>query len=174
MEKLGGMQPTAFEHLRVGDVVVVRKNQWLPADVVLLSTSGAEGVAYVETMNLDGETNLKIKKAPDETAHVRLDNLERFRATLECDPPDSSLYTFTGNLTLPAAGAGRAATATATATAATVIPLSPVQVLLRGSSLRNTDWAIGCVVYAGHDTKVRRRKENLGRSLSCGGYRPGG
>lgn len=37
--------------------------QFLPADLVLLSASNPEGVAYVETMNLDGETNLKLRKA---------------------------------------------------------------------------------------------------------------
>lgn len=34
-------------------------------------------------------------------------------------------------------------------------PLSPNNLLLRGASLRNTDHVLGCVVYAGHDTKVR-------------------
>lgn len=34
-----------------------------PADLVLLSSAHAEGVCYIETMNLDGETNLKLKKA---------------------------------------------------------------------------------------------------------------
>lgn len=41
--------------------------QYFPADLVLLSSSNAEGVCYIETTNLDGETNLKIKKASKET-----------------------------------------------------------------------------------------------------------
>jgi magnesium-transporting ATPase (P-type) len=35
-----------------------------PADMVLLSSAHPEGVCYIETMNLDGETNLKLKKVP--------------------------------------------------------------------------------------------------------------
>ena len=40
---------------------------YFPADLVLLSSSNPEGMCYIETMNLDGETNLKIKKALSET-----------------------------------------------------------------------------------------------------------
>ena len=40
---------------------------YFPADMVLLSSSNPEGVCYIETMNLDGETNLKIKKALQDT-----------------------------------------------------------------------------------------------------------
>ena len=43
------------------------KDAYFPADLLLLTTETAEGLCYIETMNLDGETNLKIKSAPDET-----------------------------------------------------------------------------------------------------------
>ena len=36
------------------------------------------------------------------------------------------------------------------------ISLSHENILLRGSSLRNTDWVIGVVVYTGHDTRIMR------------------
>jgi magnesium-transporting ATPase (P-type) len=45
----------------------VTDRQQVPADLALLSSANAEGVAYVETMNLDGETNLKLRKAPRAT-----------------------------------------------------------------------------------------------------------
>jgi phospholipid-transporting ATPase len=32
--------------------------------------------------------------------------------------------------------------------------VGPNNLLLRGSNLRNTEWVLGCLVYAGHDTKV--------------------
>ena len=64
--------------VEAGDLVVVRKNQQIPADIVLLNTNLDDGVCYVETMNLDGETNLKIKKALDSTSFVTLGNLDSF------------------------------------------------------------------------------------------------
>ena len=51
-----------WDELRVGDVVQVRERQRFPADVVLLSTSEPAGAAYIETANLDGETNLKMRQ----------------------------------------------------------------------------------------------------------------
>lgn len=53
-------------HAMIG-VQQVRDRQYFPGDLVLLSSSNAEGVCYIETTNLDGETNLKIKKASKET-----------------------------------------------------------------------------------------------------------
>jgi magnesium-transporting ATPase (P-type) len=40
----------------------VEDSNVFPADLVLLSSALPEGVSYIETMNLDGETNLKLKK----------------------------------------------------------------------------------------------------------------
>ena len=54
----------AWQELRVGDVVKVRNRELIPADVLLLQTSDADGVAYVMTANLDGETNLKPRQVP--------------------------------------------------------------------------------------------------------------
>jgi magnesium-transporting ATPase (P-type) len=38
----------------------VEDGQEVPADLVLLSTSNEAGIAYLETANLDGESNLKV------------------------------------------------------------------------------------------------------------------
>ncbi len=65
---------------------------------------------------------------------------------IHCEHPDASLYTFVGNLLLrPPLAPGAAA----------ALPLSPASVLLRGSALQNTRWALGAVVFAGHETKAR-------------------
>ena len=40
---------------------MVKKNEDIPADIVLLYSSNETGIAYVDTMALDGETNLKEK-----------------------------------------------------------------------------------------------------------------
>lgn len=51
--------------------VQITDRQFFPADLVLLSTTNPEGICYIETMNLDGETNLKMKKGLKETWDLR-------------------------------------------------------------------------------------------------------
>ena len=76
----------------------------------------------------------------------QLTHASRVQGTLECELPNASLYTFTGNLRLEQPGQDPAAQAT--------LPLSQASVLLRGCSLRNTGHILGAVIFAGHESKV--------------------
>jgi phospholipid-transporting ATPase len=107
--------------------------------VLFLGAENEEGTCYIETMQLDGETNLKIKKAVDHTKHHNQHTLGGFLGTVHCEPPNSRLYTFVGNLeTFESVDAQPA-----------VVSLGPASVLLRGCSLRNTNRVFGLVIYAG-------------------------
>ena len=55
------------------------KDGFFPADILLLSTSSDDGICYVETINLDGESNLKIKKALDATKKLDEAGLVSFK-----------------------------------------------------------------------------------------------
>lgn len=145
----GEWSEAQWRDVRVGDVLIVEKDEAFPCDIVMLASSGDEGGCYVETMNLDGETNLKPKKAqelPDgfleRSANASPAAFEGVR--IECETPNASLYTFRGNIHFDNHGArdenGE--------------PVAPSAVLLRGSSLRNTDWVVGGAIFTGHDTKV--------------------
>ena len=131
--------------VQVGDVVQVLNEEPFPADLILLSSSEPEGLCYIETANLDGETNLKIKQAIPETAHlVNPRDLVKDlnNAQILSEQPNSSLYTYEGNLKNFRRGPD--------------IPLSPEQMLLRGATLRNTQWINGVVIFTGHETKLMR------------------
>uniref|UniRef100_A0A8C5UNE6 Phospholipid-transporting ATPase n=1 Tax=Microcebus murinus TaxID=30608 RepID=A0A8C5UNE6_MICMU len=138
---LNGMWHTImWKEVAVGDIVKVVNGQYLPADVVLLSSSEPQSMCYVETANLDGETNLKIRQALSHTAEMQTrEVLMRLSGTVECEGPNRHLYDFTGNLHLD----GKSS-----------VSLGPDQILLRGTQLRNTQWVFGIVVYTGHDTKL--------------------
>ncbi|WVZ13606.1 hypothetical protein V8G54_011172 [Vigna mungo] len=130
---------TRWKKLRVGDIIKVYKDEYFPADLLLLSSRYGDGVCYVETMNLDGETNLKLKHALEVTVHLHDEkSLQKFRAMVKCEDPNENLYSFIGTLQHD----GKE------------YPLSLQQILLRDSKLKNTDFIYGIVIFTGHDTKV--------------------
>ncbi|KAG0130770.1 hypothetical protein HOY82DRAFT_486269 [Tuber indicum] len=141
---------TSFEtqrwiNVRVGDIVRVESEEPFPSDLVLMASSEPEGLCYIETANLDGETNLKIKQAIPETANlVSPSELSRLSGRIRSEQPNSSLYTYEATLTIGAGGGEKE------------LPLSPDQLLLRGATLRNTPWVHGVVVFTGHETKLMR------------------
>jgi phospholipid-translocating ATPase len=130
---------TRWKKLRVGDIVKVSKDEYFPADLLLLSSSYEDGICYVETMNLDGETDLKLKHALEVTSSLREEeSLKKFMAMIKCEDPNEKLYSFVGTLYYNGYD----------------YPLLPRQILLRDSKLRNTEFIYGVVIFTGHDTKV--------------------
>lgn len=163
--KEGKFVETKWRDVCTGDIVKVLNGQAFPADLVLLSTSEEFGLCYVETSSLDGyvilfiynchifplhtsinhvaisrETNLKIRKSKNETLNI-VSEVEamQLNAEIRCEAPNNRLYNFEGTMNI---------------NNDIVISLDPENILLRGSSLKNTDWIIGIVVYAGHDSKL--------------------
>ncbi|KAL7149276.1 hypothetical protein ABFS83_05G028600 [Erythranthe nasuta] len=137
-EGSGKFSQTEWKNLKVGNIVKVEKDEFFPADLILLSSSYENAVCYVETMNLDGETNLKLKQALEVTSSLNEEDLKDFRATIKCEDPNANLYSFVGTMEFEEQQHS----------------LSPQQLLLRDSKLRNTDHIYGAVIFTGHDTKV--------------------
>ena len=131
----------------------MKKNEFFPADLVLLATSEPKNMCSVETKNLDGETSLKFKIAPKEL-QTFIDEIaltQQFEGQLTCESPNDQIYKFDG---LIKTGSGQK------------ISLSHDNFLLRGSSLRQTDWIIGVVTYTGHDTRIMRNSVNSKQKFS--------
>ncbi|TBU23842.1 phospholipid-translocating P-type ATPase [Dichomitus squalens] len=135
-----------WKDIMVGDVIRLESDDFIPADVVLLSSSEPEGFCYIETSNLDGETNLKIKQASPQTSNLTSPHLvTSLHGTLRSEHPNNSLYTYEATLELVSSGGNPKQ-----------VPLGPDQLLLRGAQIRNTPWAYGLVVFTGHETKLMR------------------
>jgi phospholipid-translocating ATPase len=59
--------------IRVGDLVLLEKNQRVPADLVLLRTSDSSGTCFIRTDQLDGETDWKLRVAVPATQKLQSD-----------------------------------------------------------------------------------------------------
>lgn len=131
---------TVWADLQVGDFVKVRQNEYFPADLILISSSDSKGICYIETKNLDGETNLKHKIASKDTqVYFEFEaRLDEFKGNIKCPDANPIIYHFEGILNMPIKS----------------VPLEYKQFLLRGSSLKNTEWVVGLVIYTGHETKI--------------------
>ncbi|KRG04764.1 probable phospholipid-transporting ATPase IA isoform X2 [Drosophila mojavensis] len=131
-----------WSELTVGDIIKVVIDTFFPADLILLSSSEPQAMCFIETANLDGETNLKIRQGMPSTAKL-LDtkDLTQLQGRIECELPNRLLYEFNGVLK----EFGKPA-----------VPLGNDQVLQRGAMLRNTPWIFGVVIYSGHETKLMK------------------
>uniref|UniRef100_A0A8C6YB58 Phospholipid-transporting ATPase n=1 Tax=Naja naja TaxID=35670 RepID=A0A8C6YB58_NAJNA len=148
----GAWEIVHWEKVAVGEIVKVTNGEYLPADLISLSTSEPQAMCYIETSNLDGETNLKIRQGLPLTSDIKdIDNLVRLSGRIECESPNRHLYDFVGNIRLDSHG---------------TVPLGPDQILLRGAQLRNTQWVHGIVVYTGHDTKLMQNSTSPPLKLS--------
>jgi magnesium-transporting ATPase (P-type) len=133
------------QDIQVGCIVKVKENEFFPCDMLLLNSSIPKGICYVETKNLDGETNLKHKQADKRLIRMGKTDEEIARVfngcTIECEKPNEFLYKFQGNVRF---------------TDGALLPLEPDMILLRGSSLRNTEYVYGVAIFTGHETKIMK------------------
>lgn len=126
-----------WKDIQAGEIVKIHADETIPCDIVLLGTSDPSGIAYIQTMNLDGESNLKTRYARQETASVVAEG-GAVLGLVRCEQPNRNIYEFTANMDFKGHK----------------FPLSQSNIILRGCQLKNTEWVIGVVVYTGQETKA--------------------
>ncbi|XP_056151641.1 probable phospholipid-transporting ATPase VD [Lampris incognitus] len=133
---------TRWRDVQVGDFVRLSCNESIPADLLLLYSSDPHGICYIETANLDGETNLKQKQVvtdlPLQDAELTPEN---FHSRIECENPNNDLRKFRGYMEH---------------STNIRVGLHNNNLLLRSCTIRNTETVIGIVIYAGHETKAMK------------------
>lgn len=126
--------------IKVGDIVLVKKDQVFPCDLIFLSSSEMAGVCFIETSSLDGEKTLKPRQAFAPTCKTVKDKgIIRLFNLIEVEKPNARLYQFHAMIHYNNKK----------------YSLDKNNLLLAGAFLRNTSWVIGVAVYTGTDTKLR-------------------
>lgn len=130
-----------WQSLQVGDIVKLERDDAIPADILLLGSKGPNNTAYIETMALDGETNLKPKQPLPATVEAArsIESLAAAEMEVVVQDPNIDLYSFEGKLT----------------TEGKTSPLTNNEIIYRGSILRNTPEALGMIIYSGEECKIR-------------------
>uniref|UniRef100_A0A3B4XTU7 Phospholipid-transporting ATPase n=1 Tax=Seriola lalandi dorsalis TaxID=1841481 RepID=A0A3B4XTU7_SERLL len=142
----GSLQNEKWMNVRVGDIIKLEDNQFVAADLLLLSSSEPHGLCYIETAELDGETNMKVRQSVSVTSELGdPNNLASFNGEVVCEPPNNKLDRFCGTLYWRDKK----------------YTLTNQNMLLRGCVLRNTEACYGLVIFAGPDTKLM---QNSGRT----------
>jgi phospholipid-transporting ATPase len=144
-----------------GDIVKLEGTMPSPVDLLLILTSiHADGnKCYIETANIDGETNLKVREAPpalyDAFGPIIQEGRvcpELFKGSLNFEAPNKNIHNFVGTLKLDAS--------------AEPIPLGAGNVVLRSALFSNTDWGYGIAIYTGQETKIQMNNRNAPSKMS--------
>ena len=145
----------AWKTVRPGDIIKITGDSSVPADFVIISSANENGIVYIETAELDGETNLKIRRSPKVFENLTESDQEMIdsqQAQLydkfftdsqnpvrtECDLPNNKLDKFKGNIAHKGENNS----------------LNNDNICLRGMKVQNTEWCTGIVCYTGPDTKL--------------------
>jgi magnesium-transporting ATPase (P-type) len=118
----------------------------VPADILLLASSHANGACFIETKNIDGETTLKYKR----TAKATNDYIQ-LRGEIQCDEPNPMIYQFN---------------AIYHKNHVETVLFSQDHFVPRGCSIKNIEWVIGLVIYTGHETKIMKNLVNAKSKFS--------
>jgi len=171
IEDDGTKRPVKWKELKVGDIVRVKDDELFPADILCLKTGLRDKVCFIRTTNLDGESNLKIRKPVDidaarqgKESTTSLTNEDTFqeendqdksfifseRIRLECEVPNGNLHKFRGRLDVYKKGEDVGSNVSVS------IPITMSEMLLRGTLLKNSNYVYGMVVYTGKETRIQK------------------
>lgn len=146
----GKVTDKKWEDVKVGEILQVHDEESFPADLLCIYSDLPDDVCFIKTANLDGETNLKIRRP----ARFAVDMIQRpedllcLKAELVCEAPNANLHVFHGILQ----GESQQELASST------LPITMNEVLLRGCTLKNSRFIYGVVIYTGGDSRIMRNQ----------------
>mmetsp|Transcript_33556 Transcript_33556/g.84499 ORF Transcript_33556/g.84499 Transcript_33556/m.84499 type:complete len:1400 (-) Transcript_33556:257-4456(-) len=150
----GNLSDVRWEDVKVGDIVKVEDNELIPADLLCLNVALPDGVCFIKTTNLDGESNLKIRRPVQMSTGQASDtaSLLRIKGVLECQKPNADLHSFRGCFSYSPED---------DPTSSNSFPVTMNEVLLRGCMLKNSGSVYGMVIYTGDETRIQQNAAKI-------------
>ena len=141
---------TKWNEIKIGNLIKVKCDEIIPADLFVIFSSNPEGAFYLQTASLDGETGLKEREAFIETQKLflnkkikkdenNLKNLFHESCEIEVIKPNKNIYEIEGTINYSDENKSL---------------FDTKNIALRGSKLKNTKFIFGIVIYTGKETKV--------------------
>ncbi|DBA65766.1 hypothetical protein WJX79_001197 [Trebouxia sp. C0005] len=146
----GSVEDMKWENVQVGQVLQVKDDELFPADLLCLYTALPDRVCFIKTTNLDGESNLKIRRPVDlkENAPENINEVMKTTGSLQCEIPNANLHHFKGRFQFLAEDSNQGQ--------ARAVPVTMNEMLLRGCTLKNTGHILGLAVYTGNETRIQK------------------
>jgi phospholipid-transporting ATPase len=126
-----------------GDIIKVVKDEEFSADTVVLQSRNETGYCYIDTKNLDGETNLKEKASIEQFKGIEEGGLSHIHGYIDCEAPNENLTSWKGVVNFEDRDF--------------VADLR--NIILKGCILKNTEYIVGVVVYSGKNTKIMKNSK---------------
>ena len=145
-----GQKEIFSENLKVGDFLVLQKDQRVPADMILLQTKDVSGTAFVRTDQLDGETDWKVREAIKQTqkyGNISPQEILKENWKLKVEAPSDLIYDFKGGF-------------------------YDKDNNFTSLKLKNTIWAsmkvasgevIGMIIYCGKETRIAQNSSSVNK-----------
>ena len=140
-------EKSTWKEIKVGHIIKVKKNEVVPADIILLESSDNKHQCYLDNSSINGNYDMfKIKKAcndtqlPDVQVMKMSEYVKNIKGVLKYEEPNSNMNSFKGRLKLE--NYPRAS------------DITQENFVVRGSIIKNVECIYGLVVYTGMETKI--------------------
>ena len=146
-----------WSEIKIGNLIKIKKDEIIPADLFVLCSSNKDGTFYLQTSNIDGESNLKQREILMDTQKIFYKNntkeqnyLEKLfkvyndegeeKCYIEVDQPNKNIYDINGKIYFDSKN----------------IFFDINNTAIRGAILKNTQFIYGIVIYTGNETKIMK------------------
>ena len=92
--------------VKVGDLLLINENEEFPADMIIVASSYPDAACFIQTSSLDGEKNLKTKRAPKSLDRLIPSGIDfhpsdiLINGKVVAEPPNGNLYSFNGKMNI--------------------------------------------------------------------------